>query len=63
MNAKPLFAQYDFPLGCNHARLLLFGEKLTLEDADALIEIAQLFRKQIERAAGNKPPSPESTNC
>ena len=45
-----MLAQYQIPLGANHAQLTFTGEKLLPEDFDALGEYVELFKKQYMRA-------------
>jgi hypothetical protein len=45
-----VLAQYQIPLGANHAQLTFTGEKLLPEDFDALGEYVELFKRQHMRA-------------
>lgn len=46
---KKVLAQYSIPLGSNEATLVFNGEKLSLDDFDALGEFVVFAKKQFER--------------
>jgi len=46
---KNMLAQYSIPLGANEATITFTGEKLSVEDFDALCEYVDIFKKQFER--------------
>ena len=45
-----MLAQYQIPLGANHAQLTFTGDKLVPEDFDALADYVAIFKKQYIRA-------------
>jgi len=53
-----ILAQYQIPLGSNHAQLTFTGNKLTADDFDALSEYVTMFKKQFLRRG--VPPEEKS---
>ena len=49
ISGKKVLAQYSIPLGSNEATLVFNGEKLSLDDFDALGEFVVFAKKQFER--------------
>ncbi len=54
-----MLAQYSIPIGASEATITFTGEKLAVEDFDALADYVAIFKKQFERkqAAENKESS------
>ena len=48
-STKTVLAQYQVPLGSNHAQITFTGGELVPEDFDALADYVRLFKQQFER--------------
>jgi len=48
---KNMLAQYSIPIGASEATITFTGEKLSVEDFDALADYITIFKKQFERKA------------
>jgi hypothetical protein len=46
---KKMLAQYSIPIGASEATITFIGEKLAVEDFDALADYVAIFKKQFER--------------
>jgi hypothetical protein len=46
---KKVLAQYSIPIGASEATITFTGEKLAVEDFDALADYVAIFKKQFER--------------
>ena len=46
---KKVLAQYSIPIGASEATMTFTGEKLSVEDFDALADYVAIFKKQFER--------------
>jgi hypothetical protein len=63
LTGKKVLAQYSIPLGANEATIIFTGDKLSVEDFDALGDYVDIFKKQFERkqkteTAKSKFPEP-----
>jgi hypothetical protein len=56
---KKLLAQYSIPIGASEATLIFTGEKLTVEDFDALADYVSIFKKQFERKQKAERTNPQ----
>jgi hypothetical protein len=56
-----MLAQYQIPLGANHAQLIFTGEELVAEDFDALKDYVEIFKRQFERKARRNPTPPPTS--
>lgn len=59
---KKVLAQYSIPLGSNEATLVFNGEKLSLDDFDALGEFVMFAKKQFERKQKTEQANNLSSN-
>ncbi len=46
---RKVLAQYSIPIGASEATITFTGEKLAVEDFDALADYVAIFKKQFER--------------
>jgi hypothetical protein len=49
IKGKNVLAQYSIPIGASEATITFTGEKLSVEDFDALADYIAIFKKQFER--------------
>ena len=56
-HGEAILAQYQIPLGPNHAQLIFTGTDLTADDFDALTEYVALFKKQFLRRGAPQSPA------